>query len=172
MNGTTIFRAVLAFDRGPRVTHRAAPADHRHPMPRSFVEIDVLLPLADREDARNTCHAALPYLEGKDCRVHVIHVVQGEKRDADPEPIDEHVHEVFDIATECFDGVGIPVSTDVRYGKNVGRTILDAADEYSADAIVLTPRERAIWRRVLSQNVLATLATNVDQPLIIIPASD
>ncbi|WP_265110647.1 universal stress protein [Halosolutus halophilus] len=141
-------------------------------MPRSFVEIDVLLPLADREDAHTTCHAVLPYLEGKDCRVHVIHVVHGEKRNADRDAIDERVDAVFDVARECFDGVGIPVSTDVRYGKNVGQTILDAADEYSADAVVLTPRERSIWRRVLSQNVLTTLAKNVDQPLIVIPASD
>jgi nucleotide-binding universal stress UspA family protein len=82
------------------------------------------------------------------------------------------VNEVFDIAAECFDAVEIPVSTEIRYGNNVGRTILDAADDYSADAIVLTPRERSIWRRLLSQNVLATLATNVDQPLIIIPSAD
>lgn len=142
------------------------------PMPRSFVEIDVLLPLADPEDARNTCHAALPYLEGKDCRVHVLHVVHGSEDPDNREPTDPHLNEVFDIATECFDDVGIPVSTTVRYGRNVGRTILDAATEYSADAIILTPRERSLWRRLLSQNVLGTLATNVDQPLIVIPASN
>jgi len=147
-------------------------ADHRYPMPRSFVEIDVLLPLADRKDARNTCHAALPYLEGKDCRVHVLHVVHGVEPDGDRGGIEDCVNEVFDIAAECFDAVEIPVSTEIRYGNNVGRTILDAADDYSADAIVLTPRERSIWRRLLSQNVLATLATNVDQPLIIIPSAD
>jgi len=34
------------------------------------------------------------------------------------------VNEVFDIAAECFDAVEIPVSTEIRYGNNVGRTIL------------------------------------------------
>lgn len=139
-------------------------------MPRSFVEIDVLLPLADREDARNTCDAVTPYLEGKDCRVHVIHVVQKNRHSVDTVAVEERTDALFAIARECFDATGIPVSSDVRYGQNVGQTILDAAEEYSVASIVLTPRDRSFWRKLRSQNVVGTLAKRAQQPVIIIPA--
>lgn len=137
-------------------------------MPRSFVEIDVLLPLADREDALNTCSAVRPYLEGKDCRVHVIHVSQATKN-LGTSTSDRAAEEIFTVARECFEAVDIPVSTAVYHGQDVATVILDAAAEYSADSIILTPRERSVWRKLVTQDVLGSLATATEQPLIIVP---
>jgi nucleotide-binding universal stress UspA family protein len=138
-------------------------------MSRSFVEVNVLLPIADEEDAANTCEAVIPYLEGKDCRVFVIHVVKQKRRNADTEAVEARAETVFERATACFDAVGIPTTGEVWYGTDVSETILDAAAEHAADSIVLTPRRKSVWRRLISENVIGQLARRVDQPLIIIP---
>jgi len=138
-------------------------------MTRSFVEVNVLLPIADAEDATNTCEAVRPYLEGKDCRVFVIHVVRENRRHADTEAVEARADTVFERATACFDAVDIPSTGEVWYGTDISRTILDAAAEHAADAIILTPRKKSVWRRLLSENVIGHLARRVDQPLIIIP---
>jgi len=137
--------------------------------PRSFVEVNVLLPIANEEDATDTCEAVAPYLVGKDCRVFVIHVVREPKRNVDIVETQTRAQRVFERATACFDAVDIPVTGEVWYGTDVSRTILDAATEHNADAIILTPRKKSVWRRLLSENVVGKLARNVDQPLIIIP---
>lgn len=139
-------------------------------MPRSFVEVDVVLPLADRKDASNTCSAVCPYLEGKDCRIHVVHVVQKEAATTDHEAVERRADDIFAVATECFQVAEIPVSAETRYGRNVAEVILEAAEEHTAASIILTPRERSIWRRLRSQNVLGSLATAAERPVIIIPS--
>ncbi len=138
-------------------------------MPRSFVEVNVLLPIATEEDATNTCEAVMPYLADKDCRVFVIHVVREPKRNVDIAETETRAETVFERATACFDTVDIPVTGEVWYGSDVSQTILDAAAEYNADAIILTPRKKSVWRRLLSENIIGQLSRAVDQPLIIIP---
>jgi len=138
-------------------------------MSRSFVEVNVLLPIADEEDAENTCEAVVPYLAGKDCRVFVIHVVKQKRRNADTEAVEARAETVFERTTACFDAVGIPTTGEIWYGTDVSETILDAAAEHAADSIVLTPRKKSVWRRLLSENVIGQLARKVDQPLIVLP---
>ena len=138
-------------------------------MTRSFVEVNVLLPIADEEDAENTCQAVCPYLEGKDCRLFVIHIVRQKRRNADTEAIEARAKTVFERSTACFDAVGIPTAGEVWYGTDVSETILDAAAEHAADSIILTPRKKSIWRRLLSENVIGQLARQATQPLIVIP---
>jgi len=137
--------------------------------PRSFVEVNVLLPIATEEDATNTCEAVAPYLAGKDCRVFVIHVVRAPKRNVDVAETQTRAQAVFDRATACFEPLDIPVTGEVWYGTDVSQTILDAAAEHAADSIILTPRKKSVWRRLLSENVIGQLSRAVDQPLIIIP---
>lgn len=141
-------------------------------MVRSFVEIDVLVPLASQDDARSTCAAVSPYLEGKDCRVRVIHVVASRRRDADSTAVEQEAEEMFSIAEGCFGAVDLPVLTEIWYGSSVTETILEAAEEYSVASIILTPREKSLWKKLRSADVLQLLSTRVDRPLIIIPAAD
>lgn len=140
-------------------------------MPRSFVEINVLLPIADEEDAKNTCEAAVPYVAGKDCRVFVIHVIKHNQRTVDTDAVEARAEAAFEHARACFDAVDIPVTGEVWYGTDVSKTILKAADEHAADSIILTPREKSVWR-LISENVVGRLARTVTQPLIIIPTED
>jgi len=141
-------------------------------MTQSFVEVNVLLPIADEEDAYNTCEAVVPYLAGKDCRVFVIHVVRQTKRRADTDAVEARAETVFEHARACFDAVGIPTTGEIWYGTDISETILDAADEHAADSIILTPRRKSVWRRLLSENVIGQLSRNVSQPLIIVPTGD
>lgn len=141
-------------------------------MVRSFVEIDVLVPLADREDAFTTCKAVYPYVEGKDCRIHVIHVVPNDPDAVDTAAVEQRADDIFTVARDCFESAEIPVSTETYYGRNVSAVILEAAEAYAVESIILTPRERSLWRKLLSQNVLGSLMTALDTPLIVIPASD
>jgi len=138
-------------------------------MTRSFVEVNVLLPIADEEDAYNTCEAVVPYLAGKDCRVFVIHVVRQKRKRADTAAVEARAETVFDHATACFEAVGIPTTGEIWYGTDVSETILDAAAEHAADSIVMTPRKKSVWRRLISENVIGQLARRAHQPLIIIP---
>ena len=138
-------------------------------LPRSFVEVNVLLPIANKEDAANTCEAVVPYLAGKDCRVFVIHVVREPKRNVDIAQTETRAQRVFEQATACFEPLDIPVTGELWYGTDVSRTILDAAAEHAADAIILTPRRKSVWRRLLSENGIGQLSRAVDQPLISIP---
>ena len=147
----------------------STPRADRSVIPRSFVEVNVLLPISTEEDATNTCEAVVPYLAGKDCRVFVIHVVRQPKRNVDIAETETRAETVFKRATACFDAVDIPITGEVWYGTDVSQTILDAADEHSADVIILTPRKKSIWRRLLSENIIGKLARRVDQPLIVIP---
>jgi len=141
-------------------------------MPQSFVEVNVLLPIADEEDAHNTCEAVVPYLAGKDCRVFVIHVVKHKKHKVDTDAIEARAETVFEYASGCLDAVGIPVTGEVWYGTDVSETILNAAAEHAADSIILTPRKKSVWRRLISENVIGQLARSVDQPLIIVPTTE
>lgn len=140
-------------------------------MPRSFVEVNVLLPIASEEDATNTCEAVTPYLVGKDCRVFVIHIVREPKRNVDIARTETQAQTVFERASACFEAVDIPVTGEVWYGTDVSQTILDAAEEHAADAIILTPRKKSVWRRLLSENVVGQLSRAATQPLIIIPTA-
>jgi nucleotide-binding universal stress UspA family protein len=101
--------------------------------------------------------------------VFVIHVVRQKRRRADTDAVEARAETVFEHARGCFEAVDIPVTGEIWYGTDVSETILDAAVEHAADSIVLTPRKKSVWRRLISENVIGQLARRVDQPLIIVP---
>nr|WP_233710750.1 universal stress protein [Natronococcus pandeyae] len=99
-------------------------------------------------------------------------MVRDESNAVEHDPVDRHTDEIFEVVKDCFESAETPVSTEARYGRDVAEVILEAAEDHTAASIILTPRERSIWRRLRSQNVLGSLATAAEQPVIIVPAKE
>lgn len=139
-------------------------------MPTSLLET-VLLPLASPEDAEATCEAVVPYLAdgGRVIAVHVIEKAGGAPDKASVEQREGRAEEIFETVTERFAGTEIDVETQLLYGTDVAQTIIDAAGDRDASAIVITPRTASRWTRLLTGDVALTLLSNTDRPLLVVP---
>ncbi len=139
-------------------------------MPTSLLET-VLLPLASPEDAETTCEAVVPYLVdgGRVITVHVIEKAGGAPDKASVEQREGRAEEIFETVTERFAGTEIDVETQLLYGTDVARTVIDAAGEHDASAIVITPRTASRWTRLLTGDVALTLLSDTDRPLLVVP---
>lgn len=139
----------------------------------SFTET-VVLPIASPDDAETTCAAVLPRLESAD-HVVVVHVIEkagGGIDKASVEQREQRAEELFNTVTERFDDAGVPVETRLLFGTDVTETILDAAADVDATAIMITPRSANRWIRLLSGDVALSLVTDTDRPLIVVPEAE
>lgn len=131
----------------------------------------VVLPLASPDDAETTCEALTPYLVdgGRVIALHVIEKAGGAPDKASVEQREGRAEEIFEIVTDRFAEAGIDVETQLLYGTDVAQTIIDAAAERDASAIVITPRTASRWRRLLTGDTALSLMTNTDRPLVVVP---
>lgn len=133
-----------------------------------------LVPIASDEDARATCAAALPYVRdagGRALFVYVVEKAGGAVDKASVEQREEHAEEAFDVVRDAADEAGVDVETDVLYGTDVGATIIDAAADHDASAIVFTPRGGSRWWDLFSGDVRESLVTESDRPVVVLPDS-
>lgn len=135
----------------------------------------IVVPVANRDDAASTATALAPYVEDTDCSVIAVHVI--EKTDGVPnkapiEKLEQRAQDIFAIITEDLDTTGIPIETDLRYGTDIVSSILDAAHDGNASAIVFTPRGGSRWRKLLTGDVTHNLVTNSDVPILVLPDRD
>jgi len=107
----------------------------------------VLLPVASVEDARSTCRAVAPYVDGDVLAVHVVEKAGGAPDKAGVEQRELEAERIFDAVRECLDH---PVSTEILYGTDVAETIFAAAADHDATAVVITPRGGGRWLRLLT----------------------
>lgn len=134
----------------------------------------VLIPVASEDDARTTAEAVIPRVQdagGSVVVVHVIEKVGGAPDKASVEQRREHATELLDAATELFDEAGVNVDDHVLFGTSIPETILDAADDEDATAIVFSPREQNLVSTLLTEDVAGTLLAETDRPLIVLPES-
>ncbi|MXR19208.1 universal stress protein [Halobacterium bonnevillei] len=132
----------------------------------------VFVPIASVEDARATARAVTPYLRDRDATVVVGHVIEkagGAPDKASVEQRERLAEEIFEVVDDEFANEDISHECHVRYGTDVADTIIDAADEFDADAIVFTPRGGSRWLRLLTGDVSLSLVTQSDRPVVVLP---
>ena len=136
-----------------------------------------LVPVASEDDAVETCRTAFPRIAAADGRAVVVHVIEkagGALDKASVEQREEAAEAAFSAVRDCAAEVGVGVETEIRYGTDVAETIIDAAADLDASAIVFHPRGGSWLLDLLTGDVRDTLIAESDRPVVVLPddASD
>jgi nucleotide-binding universal stress UspA family protein len=131
----------------------------------------VVVPVADRDDARRTAEVMSPYLREHGASVVLVHVV--ERRWGWPEPVSPSVRvanadRMFDVASEPFAEAGVPVDTRLLEGESVADAVRTAAADVDAGAIAFVPRGGGRLVKLLSGNVERALHRVSDRPVLVV----
>lgn len=140
-------------------------------MARSLFE-RVVVPVANREDAKATAKALRPYLDaeiGELLAVHVIEKAGGAPDKASVEQRELQAEDIFSILTEELADPTVTLETEILFGTDIAQTILDGAHEANASAIVFTPRGGSKWMKLLTSDVTTGLINASVIPILVLP---
>ncbi|UPV74404.1 universal stress protein [Halorussus limi] len=129
---------------------------------------DVLLPVADEDDAERSARALEPY--GPE-RVTVLHVVEKGEGVPDKTPVEQSE----EIAAAAFEATRrtFPDADDrTAYRRDVVEAILDVADDIDASAVAFRPRDSGRLARFLSGNRTTRIVTEADRPVVVLPKGE
>lgn len=132
----------------------------------------VVLPIASRDDARDTCQAALPYVanaNGEAIAVYVVETTPGGMNKASPVALKEHGDRALEIVEERGEEYAIPVRTEIRYGPIVREAVFDVARSEEATSIGFLPRAGSRIRKLLGGDKALSLITRNDLPVVVFP---
>jgi nucleotide-binding universal stress UspA family protein len=132
----------------------------------------IVLPVASEADARTSAasvRSRLPDTNGSVVVVHVIEKAGGAPDKASVEQREEYARDIFEVVEAAFAGTEIDLGTDIRYGTDIAGTILDAADEFDASAVVFTSRGGSRWLKLLTGDTATSLIENADRPVVVLP---
>lgn len=132
----------------------------------------VVVPVATADDAESTTAALAPYVDGAGGTVVAVHVIEkagGAPDKASVEHRERLAEDVFDVVTERLRDTDVAIETRVLFGTDVAETIIDAAHEEDASAIVFTPRGGSRWVKLLSGDVTHGLVGVSDRPILVLP---
>jgi nucleotide-binding universal stress UspA family protein len=133
------------------------------------------VPVASVDDARITADAVLDRVAAAGGRMTVAHVVEkagGAPDKASVEQREEIAEEAFDLVRDRASGVGVAVETELLYGTDVAGTLLTAAHDADATAIVFTPRGHKWWWDLFSADVADALVHESDLPVVVLPSPE
>ena len=131
----------------------------------------VVGPVANRDDAAVTA-TALQSHSGMDATMIAVDVIEksgGAPDKASVEQREQRAAESFSSITEGFDNSGVLVKTDLRYGTDIASSIVGAAHDRSASAIVFTPRDGSRRRKLVTGDVTHNLVRSSDVPMLVLP---
>lgn len=137
----------------------------------SFID-RIVVPVASPDDAAATATALVPYVEGTDCTVIALHVIEkagGAPDKASVEQREQYAEEVFGVVTDRPRGTEVTLETALHYGTDIAATIAEAANDTAASAIAFTPRGGSRWRKLLTGDVTHNLVENADIPILVLP---
>ncbi len=126
---------------------------------------DVLVPVADVEDARASAHALSSYDVG---RATVLHVVEKGEGVPDKTPV-EQSESLADQSFAAFREVVPDADTEVTYAREVVSAILTVAREREASAIAFRPRGGSRLVQFLAGDRTLKLVTAADRPVLALP---
>lgn len=132
----------------------------------------VVVPVANREDATATAAALRPHLSEDEATVVALHGIEkagGALDKASVEQRERDARAIFAAVAEALDDSDVELETRIRYGTDVAATIVDAAHEADATAIVFTPRGGSHWAKFLSGDVTHNLVSTSDVPILVLP---
>jgi nucleotide-binding universal stress UspA family protein len=127
-----------------------------------------LVAVANPSDAAATADALAEYDVEHLVAVTVVEKAGGAPDKAPMEEIEEDATEGFEELKLHFDSV----ETDLRYGTDVVETILEAARDHDATAVVFVPRSGGRLVRFLTGDIALRLVTEADRPVISLPVPE
>lgn len=131
-----------------------------------------IVPVASPEDATATAAALAPHVDATSGTVVAVHVIEkagGAPDKASVEQREEHAHDIFDQLLAGIDAGSFAIETHIVYGTDVAETIIDAAHDHDASAIVFTPRGGSRWQKLLTGDVTTALVNGSDIPVVVLP---
>lgn len=131
-----------------------------------------LVPVADPDDAAATYEELRPYLLETEIVPLVVYVIEkagGAPDKASVEQRKEHAEQAFEAFRNWATIDGIEVDTKLLYGTDIAATIVDAADEADASAIVFRSRGDRRWIDLISGRVRSNLLANSTHPVVVLP---
>lgn len=131
----------------------------------------VVVPVANRDDAAATAATLRQYLAADSTviAVHVIEKAGGVPDKASVEQLELRAEEIFSTISDGFADTGVTTETNLRYGTDIASSIVGAAHDRSASAIVFTPRGGSRWRKLLTGDVTHNLVRSSDIPILVLP---
>lgn len=132
----------------------------------------VLVPVANENDAESTARALLPHVESAVDDVVVVNVIEkagGAPDKASVEQLERRAEEMFETVAGVLGDSGASLEFEVLYGTDVAETIVQAAHDLNATAIVFTPRGGSRWVKLLTGNVTDRLVEESDVPVVVLP---
>lgn len=132
----------------------------------------VVVPVANRDDAAATVAALAPHIGAGESTVTAVHVIEkagGAPDKASVEQLERRAAAIFAIVTDGLADASVSLETDLRYGTDIAESIIDAAHDVDASAIVFTPRGGSRWRKLLTGDVSHNLVEKSDVPVLVLP---
>ncbi|MBZ6494452.1 universal stress protein [Natrinema longum] len=134
-----------------------------------------LVPIANEQDADETCRAILREIHDDRPTVHVVHVIEkagGAPDKAGVEQRRERAARIFERVETQLADEAVSLETEILYGTDVAAAILEHGRRLDATSIVFTPRGANRWMKLLSGDVAQKLLSNTDRPLIVLPRAE
>ncbi len=134
-----------------------------------------LVAIAGPEDAELTYRALRDQIDYATCRPLVVNVIQkagGGIDKAGVQQRQEYAEKAFDRMSTLAESDGIELETDIYYGTDVADTLIEAANDVDATAIVFTSRGGSSWLDILSGGVRSSLIAKSDLPVVVLPNND
>lgn len=132
----------------------------------------VLVPVSSEKDARATTAALVPYVDSESRTVIAVHVIEKAGGAPDKASVEQRellADEIFETVADGLGDADVELRTEYLYGTDVAETIIDAAHDLDASAIVFTPRGGSRWIKLLTGDVTTTLVTESDLPVLVLP---
>jgi nucleotide-binding universal stress UspA family protein len=133
------------------------------------------VPVASVDDAEITLDAVLDRVAAAGGRMTVAHVVEKAGGAPDAASVEQRegiAEEAFELVRERASAAGVGVETELLYGTDVAETLVEAAHEVDATAIVFTPRGHKWWWDLFSEDVADALVHESDLPVVVLPSPD
>ncbi|MFQ6135683.1 MAG: universal stress protein [Candidatus Hydrothermarchaeales archaeon] len=127
----------------------------------------VLLPVADPEDARETCQLAIPIIKNRNAKAVALFIVLTKKPTISQQEL--IAKETLSIMEEEFKRNGIPLISKTNYSRDVVKAMIEEGEKGNVDAIVIRPRIASRLTKFLAGDVLEGLVEKTKIPIIILP---
>lgn len=146
------------------------PSKHRIRMVDLFET--VILPIADKKAAEQTCEAVRPYVTANESTVVAVHVIEkagGAPVKASVEQRELEAEGIFDRVETFLEDEAIDCLSRIAYGTDVVETVLQIVEEEVGTVIMFTPRSANRWVKLLTGDVAYRLIHRSETPVLVIP---
>jgi len=130
-----------------------------------------LVPVANPDNAATITAALTSYLDADTEAVVAVHVIEKAGGALDKASVEQRelaAAEIFETVADGLDDVDVSLETEIHYGTDVPETIVAAAHDADASAIVFSPREGSRWQQLLSGDVTHNLLEDSDIPVVVL----